>query len=163
MSCVSPTQEVPLPCSSPSRPTLPQPTTAFARNLLSLYLTFNLRFNNSGIEYMWGNTATVDSPPSLRPELPRFASTLRPKGPSCQPIGLRPYPAAHKEPVRREGGFLAYRCGLRRLAEREAKPKRADKAPQAPCCAGPKGRSVLRGPLAVRRSSGAGLRGPVGR
>src|SRR5829696_5258172 len=74
MSCVSPTQEVPLPCSSPSRPTLPQPTAAFARNLLSLYLTFNLRFNNSGIEYIRGNTAAVDSPPSLRSELPRFAA-----------------------------------------------------------------------------------------
>src|SRR5829696_5867091 len=82
MSCVSPTQEVPLPCSSPSRPTLPQPTAAFARNLLSLYLTYNLRFNNSGIEYMRGNTATVDSPPSLRPELPRFAGR-------CGPSGLR--------------------------------------------------------------------------
>src|SRR5829696_4561343 len=123
MSCVSPTQEVPLPCSSPSRPTLPQPTAAFARNLLSLYLTFNLRFNNSGIEYIRGNTAAVDSPPSLRSELPRFAARFgfatacqqrfALKG-SLSAIGLRPDPSAHNEPLRSEGGLPACRCGPRR-------------------------------------------------
>jgi DNA-binding CsgD family transcriptional regulator len=65
----------------------------------------------------------------------REAGTLRPTGglsarrwlrlARCQPIGLRPDPGAHQEPLRKEAPYRACRSTPRRLAESESRRLKA--------------------------------------